>query len=89
MKKPAFTAQFDKDMKLAEKQQKDLTKIKAIMFDLICENPLLPKNNDHPLIGNYKGHRVCHIEPDWLLIYRYEGKDEIHFIRNGSHSELY
>ena len=88
MKTPAFTNQFDKDMKLAKKQSKDLTTIKAIMFDLICETPLPPKHNDHPLIGNYKGHRECHIEPDWLLIYMYAG-DEIRFVRNGSHSELY
>ena len=88
MKTPAFTNQFKKDMKLAEKQKKNISEIKAIMFDLICESPLPPKNNDHPLTGNYKGHRECHIEPDWLLIYLYSG-DEIRFVRNGSHSELY
>ena len=88
MKKPSFTNQFNKDMKLAEKQNKDLTKIKAIMFDLICENPLPVKNQDHPLIGNYKDHRECHIESDWLLIYLYKG-DEVRFVRTGSHSELY
>ena len=62
MKLPSFTTQFDKDMKQSEKRGKDLTKIKAIMFDIICENPLPPKNNDHPLAGNYKGHRECHIQ---------------------------
>ena len=88
MKKPTFTNQFGKDMKLAEKQGKDLTKIKDVMFDIICENPLPPKNKDHPLIGNYKGHRGCHVESDWLLIYLFYG-DEVRFERNGSHSELY
>ena len=72
MKTPNFTTQFDKDLKLVQKQGKDLTKIKAVMFDLIVETPLPPKNNDHPLHGNYKGHRECHIEPDWLLIYFFE-----------------
>ena len=88
MKTPNFTNQFDKDMKLAKKQKKDLTKIKAVMFDIICENPLPPKNKDHLLTGNYKGHRECHIEPDWLLIYLYKG-NKVCFVRNGSHSELY
>ena len=88
MKIPSFTTQFDKDMKQSEKRGKDLTKIKAIMFDIICENPLPPKNNDHPLIGNYKGHRECHIEPDWLLIYLYVS-NEVRFVRNGTHSDLY
>jgi mRNA interferase YafQ len=88
MKKPSFTNQFDKDIRHSEKSGRDLTKIKAVMFDLICDNPLPPKNNDHPLIGNFKGHRECHIEPDWLLIYMYHG-EEIKFVRNGTHSQLY
>jgi len=88
MKAPSFTNQFNKDMKLCEKQGKDLTKIKAVMFDVICENDLPPKNNDHKLIGNYKNHRGCHIEPDWVLIYLPKDK-EVTFVRTGSHSELY
>ena len=88
MKIPSFTTQFEKDMKLAEKQGKNLIKIKAVMFDIICENPLPPSNKDHPLHGKYNSHRECHIEPDWLLIYLYKG-DEVSFVRNGSHSELY
>jgi mRNA interferase YafQ len=88
MKTPSFTNQFYKDMKQSVKRGKDLIKIKAVMFDLICENPLPPKNNDHPLTGNYIGHRECHIEPDWLLIYIYHA-NEIRFVRNGTHSDLY
>jgi len=88
MKIPAFTNQFDRDMKLYQKRGKDLTKIKAVMFDLIVENPLPPKNRDHPLGGDWKGHRECHIEPDWLLIYLYSG-DEVRFVRTGTHSDLF
>jgi mRNA interferase YafQ len=74
-------------MKLCEKQGKDLTKIKAVMFDLIVGNPLPPKNKDHMMVGNFKGHRNCHVEPDWILLYLYDG-DEVRFVRTGSHSEL-
>ena len=88
MKKPSFTNQFNKDLKLSEKRGKDLIKIKAVMFDIICENSLPQKFNDHPLTGNYKNHRECHIEPDWLLIYMYQD-DEVKFVRNGTHSDLY
>jgi len=56
MKTPAFTKQFERDIKLCKKRQKDITKIKAIMFDLIVENPLPPKNKDHALSGNWKDH---------------------------------
>ncbi len=87
-KKPTFTNQFQKDIKLAEKRGKDLKKIKAIMFDIICENPLPAKNSDHPLIGNYKGYRECHIEQDWLLIYMFKD-NEVRFVRNGTHSDLF
>ncbi len=88
MKKPAFTNQFNKDIKLSEKRGRNLTKIKALMFDLICENPLPQKNSDHALIGDYVGHRECHIEPDWLLIYIVMS-DEVRFIRTGTHSDLF
>ncbi len=89
MKMPSFTTQFKKDMKDFGKRGKDLTKIKAVMFDLICENPLPPKNNDHALHGGeFKNHRECHVEPDWLLVYMY--KDEkVQFVRTGTHSDLF
>ena len=85
---PSFTTQFHKDIKQSEKRGKDLKEAKAIMFDIIVGNPLPPKNNDHPLAGNYKDHRECHIDPDWLLIYMYVG-NEVRFVRNGTHSDLY
>lgn len=88
MKCPSFTTQFDKDMKDSARSGKDLTKIKALMFDIICENPLPQKCNDHHLHGKYKNHRECHIEPDWLLIYMFNG-DDVTFVRNGTHSKLF
>jgi addiction module toxin, RelE/StbE family len=48
----------------------------------------LGNNRDHPLVDNYVGRRECHIEPDWLLIYKLDG-DEIIFERTGSHSDLF
>ena len=61
-----------------------------VMGMLINEEPLLPKYENHPLKGNYKGKWECHVEPDWLLIYRIEKSTrEIVFHRTGSHSELY
>ena len=84
---PDFSNIFNKDLKAIEKRGKDITKIKAVMFDLICENPLPPKNREHKLIGNYKDHTECHIEPDWLLIYLIKD-DTITFSRTGTHSDL-
>jgi mRNA interferase YafQ len=88
MKIPAFNTQFKKDMETSAKRGKDLTQNKAVMFELICENLPPPKNKDHSLQGEYKGHRECYIEPDWLLIYKYDG-DYVKFERSGMHSDLF
>jgi len=85
---PSYTNQFKKDLKLAQKRNKKIEKLKKIMNQLIDEIPLPDKNRDHVLIGNYVGRRECHIEPDWLLIYKIEDKSII-FERTGSHSDLF
>ncbi|ODS22482.1 hypothetical protein AB835_13945 [Candidatus Endobugula sertula] len=79
-----------RDLKKCQRQQKDMAKLKAILELLLAGEALPNKNKDHPLIGNYVGHRECHIEPDWLLIYRInEDEKLIELVRTGSHSELF
>ena len=82
------TNRFDKDVKLALKRGKDLSKIRAIMQLLLEAKKLPSKYSDHWLTGNYINRRECHIEPDWLLIYK-PGEKEIVFERTGSHSDLF
>jgi len=55
---------------------------------LINEEKLPRKYLDHGLVGSYVKRRECHIEPDWLLIYKLETEDII-FERTGSHSDLF
>lgn len=85
-----YTNQFKKDLKLAKKQNKDLNKLYHIV-DLLSRGKKLDLSyKDHSLIGDYKGYRECHIEPDWLLVYKI--KDEIMVLslaRLGSHSDLF
>lgn len=83
-----YTAQFKKDYKRIKKQNKDLSKIKSVIEKLAAGEVLKPKYNDHQLSGNWKGHRDCHIEPDWLLIYR-TSANHLYLERTGSHSELF
>lgn len=66
----AFTSQFKKDMKRKRKQGAELAKIDEVITMLRSGEPLPERNRDHALSGTYHGHRECHIEPDWLLIYR-------------------
>jgi mRNA interferase YafQ len=85
---PVHTKRFRKDIDLARKRGKDLEKLKEVVTYLVEEQPLPNKYRDHSLTGNYINRRECHIEPDWLLIYKPDGQ-EIIFERTGSHSELF
>ena len=85
-----YSGRFKKDLKLMEKRGLNMRKIFDIMVDLQNEIPLHPKYKEHPLQGNYKGFLECHIEPDWLLIYRIdEQAKELYFARTGTHSDLF
>jgi mRNA interferase YafQ len=84
----AQTNQFKKDIKRMQKRGKDLDKIKTVIDLLLAEEPLPPKNRDHQLGGNWIGRRDCHIEPDWILIYK-PTEDEILLERTGTHSDLF
>jgi len=83
-----YTTQFKKDYKRIRKQNKDLSKIRTVIERLAAGQLLEPKYHDHQLSGNWKGHRDCHIEPDWILIYRIT-VDDLYLERTGSHSELF
>jgi mRNA interferase YafQ len=82
------TNQFKKDIKRAIKRGKDLAKLKAVIDLLLSRTPLPPKNRDHELGGNWGSHRDCHIEPDWILIYKILD-EEIRLERTGTHSDLF
>jgi len=86
--KPIWSGRFTRDVKRAEKRQKNLDKLKAVIRLLASETPLPASYNDHPLKGDWKGYRDLHIEPDWLLIYQVDG-DELRLARTGTHSDLF
>ena len=88
MLKPAYTRQFEKDVKLMERRGKNLNKLKMIIRSFVAGETLDPIHHDHRLIGNWKGRRECHIESDWLLIYKTES-NRIIFERTGTHADLF
>lgn len=88
MLKPIFSKQFERDLKKARKRGKNVEKIKIIMNTLLAGGPLDAIHRDHLLIGKFVARRECHIESDWLLIYRVT-EDAIFFERTGSHSDLF
>lgn len=85
-----FTNQFKKDLKLAKKQGKTLSKLLTVIELLANGETLDMKYRDHALTGDYSGTRECHIEPDWLLVYEIRNNVLILVLyRLGSHSELF
>ena len=88
MRIPSYTRQFSKDLKKMEKRGKSSAKVKEIIKSLVNEESLNAKYKDHKLVGTFKGRRECHIEPDWLLIYKV-ADSEIIFERTGTHSDLF
>jgi len=82
------TGRFEKDFKLAVRRGKDITKLQAVMRALVQEVPLDPGLRDHALKGKISGRRECHVESDWLLVYKLE-PDIIIFERTGTHADLF
>jgi len=83
-----FTKKFKKDFKRIENRQKKLIQLKEIILSLAERKPLEQNFLDHPLKGDFKDCRECHIEPDFLMIYKIENETLI-LVRCGSHSELF
>lgn len=88
MKKLSQTKQFAKDVKRMGKRGKDIEKLKSIVLCLAQGEPLDPKHHDHPLWGEWKDCRDCHIEADWLLIYSVD-EETLRLERTGSHNDLF
>ena len=84
------TTQFKKDYKLAKRRGMNITLLKDIVTKLANGEPLDARHKDHPLSGDWIGHRECHIQPDWLLIYRIENDILVLTLsRTGTHSDLF
>jgi mRNA interferase YafQ len=82
------TSQFRKDIKRLKKRGKDLDKLKELIRRLFERCPLDARHRDHPLTGPWRGSRDCHVEPDWLLIYRIDD-GTLYLERTGTHSDLF
>lgn len=83
-----WTGQFKKDFKRIKKQNRKIDKLRTVIELLAQRKPLAAKYRGHKLTGYSKEHRDCHIESDWVLIYRFDAEDLI-LERTGSHSELF
>ena len=85
-----WTTKFKKDYKLAIKRHLNIELLDDIIRALSRGETLPEKNKDHELSGNWVGHRECHVQPDWLLVYRIDNDILVLTLaRTGTHSDIF
>ena len=84
------TSGFKKELARAKKRGLSSEDFDEVVVMLKNDEPLPPKYKDHKLGGKFKGYRECHINPDWLLVYR-KYKDELILLltHTGTHSDIF
>ena len=88
MRNPVVGSRFKRDVKRMERRGKEMSKLRKVIELLIEGNPLPPELKDHPLSGDWKHFRDCHIEPDWVLLYKVDG-DDLYLVQTGTHADLF
>lgn len=84
------SAKFKKGLERAEKRGLDIKKLINIVNMLADGKALPPEYKDHKLTGNYAGKRECHIDTDWLLVYKYNDNQLIlYLVDTGTHSDIF
>ncbi len=88
MKDIRESSRFRRDLRRMRRRGKDLSKLYEVVAMLARDEELGERHRAHPLIGNWRPFWGCHIEPDWLLIYRVQD-DFVELYRTGSHADLF
>ena len=84
------TTRFKKDAKRDRKRGKDMNRLLEVVDALRQRRPLTARHRDHALGGEWEDWRECHVEPDWLLIYRIiDDPGELILGRAGTHADLF
>ena len=85
-----YEKSFRKQYKLFKKRGYDMTLLDEVILKLANGETLAPKYRDHPLLGDRRGYRDCHIKDDWGLIYKIDkGVLTLILSETGTHSDLF
>ena len=88
MRHPVDSSSFRRDVARMKKRNKDMTKLRELVLLLASGTPLPPKYKDHALLGKLSGYRGCHLEFDWVLIYKIQDTDLVLY-RTGTHGDVF
>lgn len=80
--------QFKKDLKLAKKHGLKIDHLRDVINTLAQQQKLADSYRDHNLTEEYRGFRECHVEPDWLLVYRIDG-GALEFCSVPEHTQIF
>lgn len=83
-----YSEKMKKYLKTCQKRKCDMVFFEQIVDKLLIPESLNEKNKYHNLTGNYKGFKECHIQPDWLLIYR-QTDECLELVRTDTYSGLF
>ena len=86
MREYEYSNKFKKDIKKAQKQtspKRDMEELKKVMNMLAEDKQLPPEKKNHSLSGGWIGYRECHVQPDFLLIYKKNDKENSAWFKTG------
>lgn len=85
-----FSNKYKKAYKLAKKRGLDVSLLNDVVHQLAEGITLDPKYKDHQLSGTYKAYRECHIQFDWVLVYRIvRNRCELYLYDTGTHEDVF
>ena len=88
--KISTTHQFEKDLKRCIKRGYPMDEFRTVIQLLERDGRLPEVYHPHQLLGDRQGQWECHIQPDWLLIWKQKGNElELLMLNTGTHSDLF
>jgi len=85
-----FESTFKKDFKKLKKKKWKMSLLESALKILGCDGSLPPSYRPHKLKGNFNSYWECHIQPDWLLIWKKDTKNKtIYLVRTGTHDAIF
>ena len=85
-----FTGEFKRQMMMCERRGYDMELLREVIHILSTEGKLPETYLPHQLHGDRKGQWECHIQANWLLVWKqYDQELVLVMLNTGTHSDLF